>query len=62
MFSSNVQTLSVLIFLGMLRDENLMTESFLVNFLVSFEYGTFFHCAMIGTPGLGLLKWLSQEI
>lgn len=42
MFSSNVQTLSVLIFLGMLRDENLMTESFLVNFLVSFEYGTFF--------------------
>ena len=35
------RSLSVLIFPGMFQDENMMTESFLVNFLVSFEHGTF---------------------
>ena len=35
------RSLSVLIFPGVFQDENVMTESFLVNFLVSFEHGTF---------------------
>lgn len=35
------RSLSALIFPGMFQDENVITESFLVNFLVSFEHGTF---------------------